>query len=90
MTRVFRCDVASGAVMPNGLHRKDDGGIWEIKETPKQISLNHISGQKPNVTKIRIRKELYKMQDFMIDIGCYCFYPNRNGTPYYFTEINKA
>jgi len=70
-----------------------NGGIWEMKETPKTITFTYIDDLhfEPLYTDIKIFKSGNKFRDCLRDWedGTYTAYPRQCGTPYYFEPLKK-
>ena len=69
---------------------KYDGGIWEVKETPKTITFTQIKESffNPNWTKIiwhKNKERRHCLRDW--GDGTYTLYPDQCGTPHYFVPI---
>lgn len=68
-----------------------DGGIWEIKETPKTMTFQCIEkpfydGTCPLTMRIRKTKERsHCLRDW--EDGTYTVYPFQSGTPHYFEPL---
>jgi ABC-type sulfate transport system substrate-binding protein len=91
----FHCTTTSGG------GTEQDAGIWELKETPKTITLTLIEEPffEPNYKEIKVKKETKNLRegnyryhgfgDVLIDWEDKTFtaYPKQCGTPYYFKPI---
>lgn len=67
-----------------------DGGVWEVKETPKTITFTLI--EKPfyslNFDSLKINKFKPNKHGYRSwEDGSYTIYPNQCGTPYYFEKL---
>ncbi len=68
-----------------------DGGVWELKETPKTLIFNLI--EEPffdlNWNQLKINKSGKNKHSFHEwEDGTYTIYPDQCGTPYLFEPLN--
>ena len=83
----YKMHYLSGAVSPDGTHKEEDGGEWEIKETPKSFMFTCLKDTGTLMPlKCRIPKDNRCIHSLQVFGDMIIVYPFREGVPYIFTK----